>query len=175
MIIGLSGYAQSGKDTIAKVLVEEYGYTRVAFADKIRELLYKTNPLVACSPSGYLRDLVDRVGWDEAKKESQVRKLLQDIGVAARETFGKNFWIEQAVGHFNSDDKIVFTDVRFKNEVERLKYYSTSQIWRVYRPGVSAVNSHVSESELEGYPFDHTIVNDSGLNDLKQTIGLLLK
>ena len=46
MIIGLSGYAQSGKDTVAKVLIEEYGFTRIAFADKIREFLYDLNPQV---------------------------------------------------------------------------------------------------------------------------------
>ena len=33
-IIGLSGYARSGKDEAAKVLVEELGFPRVAFADK---------------------------------------------------------------------------------------------------------------------------------------------
>ncbi len=45
MIIGLTGYAQSGKDTVANILVERYGFTRVAFADKIREFLYETNPM----------------------------------------------------------------------------------------------------------------------------------
>jgi dephospho-CoA kinase len=40
MIIGLTGYAQSGKDTVANILVENYGYQRVAFADPIRALLY---------------------------------------------------------------------------------------------------------------------------------------
>ena len=39
-IVGLSGYARSGKDEAAKVLVEEFGFTRVAFADKLREVLY---------------------------------------------------------------------------------------------------------------------------------------
>ena len=40
VIIGLSGYAQSGKDTVANILVQHYGYKRVAFADKIRECLF---------------------------------------------------------------------------------------------------------------------------------------
>ena len=43
MIIGLSGYAQSGKDEVAKVLVEDYGYKRVAFADKIKAPLLMTH------------------------------------------------------------------------------------------------------------------------------------
>jgi hypothetical protein len=46
VIIGLSGYARSGKDEAAKVLVEEYGFERVAFADKLRDFLYALNPIV---------------------------------------------------------------------------------------------------------------------------------
>ena len=39
-VIGLTGYAQSGKDTVASILVEKYGYRRIAFADKIRDFLF---------------------------------------------------------------------------------------------------------------------------------------
>ena len=46
MIIGLTGYARSGKDTVAKILVDNYGYKRIAFADKIRELLVEINPIL---------------------------------------------------------------------------------------------------------------------------------
>ena len=37
MIIGLTGYKGSGKDTAASHLVEKYGFTRVAFADKLKK------------------------------------------------------------------------------------------------------------------------------------------
>jgi len=83
MIIGLSGYAQSGKDTVAEVLVDNYGFTRVAFADKIREYLYEVNPLVQVvgfEPI-YLREIVNSKGWEQAKKNPYVRKTLQDSGV----------------------------------------------------------------------------------------------
>ena len=43
-VIGLTGYAGSGKDTLANILVEEYGFTRIAFADKTKEFLYDLNP-----------------------------------------------------------------------------------------------------------------------------------
>jgi len=35
-IIGLCGYGKSGKDTIAKTFIEDYGFHRVAFADNIK-------------------------------------------------------------------------------------------------------------------------------------------
>jgi dephospho-CoA kinase len=44
MIIGISGYARSGKDTVANYLVEHHEFTRMAFADAMREALLRLNP-----------------------------------------------------------------------------------------------------------------------------------
>ena len=170
MIIGLTGYAQSGKDTVANTLVEQYGYTRVAFADKIREFLYEVNPMVGCSPSGYLKDLVDLIGWDAAKQEPQVRRLLQDLGVGARKVFGENFWVQQALKDVHFEGNYVITDVRFTNEADIIKKYDNSQLWRVKRNGVSPVNAHISESQMDGYPVDQIFTNNGSIEDLAALI-----
>ena len=164
-IIGLIGYAQSGKDTVASILVEKYGYRRIAFADKIKDFLYGINPMVACSPTGYLQDLVKLVGWNEAKKEPQVRKLLQDLGISARELLDENIWIISALGKINSGERAVITDVRFENEAKKIKDLG-GQLWRVKRVGVGPVNDHVSESELDGYKVDQIFVNNGSIEDL---------
>jgi len=36
LIIALSGWAKSGKDTAAKILISDYGFSRVAFADPLK-------------------------------------------------------------------------------------------------------------------------------------------
>lgn len=167
MIIGLSGYAQSGKDTVAQILVDNYGYTRVAFADKIREFLYEVNPMVGCSPSGYLKDLVDLEGWEKAKQQPQVRRLLQDLGVGARKVFGEEFWVKQALSEHRPWEKIVVTDVRFTNEADYVKGFPKSQLWRIKRNGVQAVNAHVSETEMDGYFVDQIFTNNGTLEDLE--------
>jgi dephospho-CoA kinase len=64
MIIGLSGYAQSGKDTVAELLCLNYGYKRVSFADPMREALMRLNPIVGHEP---LAHLVNDYGWELAK------------------------------------------------------------------------------------------------------------
>jgi len=174
-IIGLTGYAQSGKDTLAKILVDNYGYRRVAFADKIREFLYEVNPMVGCSPTGYLRDLVNLVGWDNAKQEPQVRRLLQDLGVGARKVFGDDFWVTQAFVGISPSEKIVITDVRFTNEAETIKQHSGAQVWRVKRSGVSAVNTHVSETEMDGHPVDQIFVNNGSIEDLENLVNSRMK
>jgi dephospho-CoA kinase len=175
MIIGLSGYAQSGKDTLAKVLVEEHGYIRVAFADKIREFLYEMNPLtevIGFEPI-YLKERVDRDGWEKAKQNPHIRRILQNAGVAARKTFGANHWVLEAYKTMDLDKNYVVTDVRFLNEAEWVNTFS-GQIWRVERPNVTAVNLHVSESELDGYVFDSVILNDGTLEDLKDKVASAL-
>ena len=46
MIIALFGPPGAGKDTVGKILVEQYAYRRVAFADKVRELAAKVRELM---------------------------------------------------------------------------------------------------------------------------------
>jgi hypothetical protein len=168
-LIGLTGYAQSGKDTLASILVEKYGYSRIAFADKIREFLYGINPMVACSPTGYLRDLVNLVGWDKAKQEPQVRRLLQDLGISARDLIAEDVWVTAALGSVDKSQRVVITDVRFENEAATIKLMG-GQLWRVKRPGVEAVNSHVSETQLDGYKVDQIFVNSGSIQDLELLI-----
>ena len=175
MIIGLTGYAQSGKDTVAKVLVEQHGFTRIAFADKIREFLYETNPMfdsIAGEPR-FVKERVDRDGWEEAKKSPHIRRLLQTSGVAARKLFGDNFWVHEAMKTMLTDPRpdmnYVITDVRFLNEADMIKA-NNGQIWRIRRLGVDPVNSHVSETQMDGYPVDQIFINNGTIDDLKVLI-----
>ena len=82
MIIGLSGYAQVGKDTVANYLVENYGFVKVSFADPIREALYKLDPKIRIDEltGASLASAVDHMGWEEVKRLSDqvvAEKMLQ--------------------------------------------------------------------------------------------------
>jgi hypothetical protein len=46
IILGIEGHKQTGKDTFASRLTERRGYTRIAFADPLRDLLLAINPVV---------------------------------------------------------------------------------------------------------------------------------
>jgi hypothetical protein len=170
MIIGLTGYAQSGKDTVAKVLTNNFGFERVSFADPIRKLLYETNPTV--KDGGYrLQGVIDGYGWDVAKTAfPEVRRLLQDLGVGARKVFGEDFWVKQALGKYKPGDKVVVTDVRFTNEADYLKSFSEAQLWRIKRMGVGPVNTHVSEHDMDGYRVDQIFANNGNIGDLEALI-----
>ena len=76
MILGMAGYARSGKNTVGDILAER-GFEQRAFADKIREALLALNPKISSEGDCYhcrsadaiehLGDMVEEFGWDELK------------------------------------------------------------------------------------------------------------
>lgn len=173
MIIGLSGYAQTGKDTIANYLIKNYGFTRVAFADPIREAVYKLNPKIniADMRGVSLATAVDSLGWETVKVESEdARWLLQRMGTeVGREIFGDNFWVDQAMKKAVGHDKVVITDVRYPNELEAILGHSGT-VWRVIKDDTGAVNRHASESALDGYDFEYIIFNNDTIESLYESV-----
>lgn len=101
-LVGVAGYEFVGKDTVAKILVNNYAFERMGLADALKDMAYSINPDirltgVALGIASYssLAYVVDEVGWDTAKKEPQIRKFLQRLGSeGARNTFGEDCWIK---------------------------------------------------------------------------------
>lgn len=178
MIVGLSGYAQSGKDTVAKNLVENHGFIRIAFADPIRQALYNLDPVITDIPElsrMHLRWLVDKLGWDILKVgSSEVREMLQRFGSeVGRNLWGDDFWVNQAMAKITQYDKVVITDVRFPNEYEAIKN-ANGVIWRIEKPGNPAANRHESETALDEHLFDRVLLNKGTVEDLQATSNYFL-
>lgn len=171
-LIGLSGYAQSGKDTVANYLVNEHGFIRLSFADNIRNFLYEVNPIVEQDEFFTfvrVQELVDANGWDIAKVTTpEIRTLLQKLGVGARKVFGDTFWVDQVfkVVMANPDNNYVITDVRFQNEATALSD-TGGVLWRIERAGVGAANDHISEHDLDNWTFDTYLHNSTTIEDLQ--------
>jgi hypothetical protein len=173
MIIGLSGYARSGKDTVAELLCLNYGYKRVSFADPMRQALYVLSPKL--DNVVRLSEYVDEYGWDVAKQNQEVRRLLQVFGTeVGRKMFGLDFWIDIALKNLDGSSKVVVSDVRFPNEAETIKKLGGS-IWRINRHNLNAVNGHPSEHAMDSYMVSHVIYNDGTLNDLSDEVFMLAK
>jgi len=121
--VALSGPPGSGKDTLASYLVGAHGFTRVAFADPVREMALAINPYVHdATTTQRLRSLVDVHGWEGSKREfPEVRRLLQVIGTDAVRAQSPDFWVDQALATVRAvRGPVVFTDTRFLNEAERV-------------------------------------------------------
>lgn len=165
--IGLAGYARAGKDTVAK-MVTEYEFEQRSFAKPLKDALYALNPLVdqVGDVTCRIDDLVDSVGWEQAKSSPEVRSLLQRLGTeAGRNVLGQNIWVD-ALFNQPSNGRIVISDVRFPNEAAAIKLRG-GLVWRVERPGYGPVNTHASETAIDDFPYDGVIVNDGDLGQLQ--------
>lgn len=167
VLVGFAGYARCGKDTAGAYLVNHYGFARRSFADVLREVLYRTDPLVPYrhDDTGHLhfvplRLLVDWKGWEAAKAAEPehphgVRSLLQRLGTdAGRNVLGQNVWVDAATRDL--PERTVFTDVRFPNEADGIRERG-GRVVRLVRPGTGPVNDHPSETALDGYGYDATL------------------
>jgi len=183
-IIGLTGYARSGKDTVAALIAEHYdGRVRtVAFADVIKVSAARALGVLR-HPDDLGADAVRR--WaDQFKTGHQVkitdaegnelhsitgRAFLQRYGSEAhRDLFGDNFWIEQ-IDWEPDCDLLIFTDCRFANEAEAIRARG-GEVWRTNRPS-SKAGTHVSEIALPSALVDLELVNDGTIQDLAQSVG----
>ena len=177
-VIGISGVARAGKDSIANILVEKYGYERRAFADLMKKMAYAQDPLLeGVRDQGThitLAHWVDYHGWEKAKEHPEVRRTLQRLGTqVGRDLFGESFWIDQVTKDLTIESKVVFSDVRFPNEFEAIKGLG-GQIWRVERPGIKAANDHVSEHALDGHRFDRIVYNSGEIRHLEEMVDRLM-
>ncbi len=173
MIIGLSGYARSGKDTVAGMLIGLHGYDNRAFASSIKTALELLNPFVA--DSRRLDEILEEFGWERSKDIfPEVRRLMQVLGKeVGRDLVGDNIWVNIATKDLEAGDKVVFTDVRFPNEAAAIKLLG-GDIWRINRPGVEAANMHPSETSMDEWKYDAIIQNDKDMDNLITQIRVLL-
>jgi len=147
-LIGITGYAQHGKDSLAQHLVDKYGYTRIGFADQLKELALRVNPLVLDETTfRRLDEAVRTEGWESAKQVPEVRRVLQELGTGVRDVLGEDAWIEALFRKLIPGGKFVVADVRFPNEAEELSAYGAMMI-------------RVNRINTDGTPFDNGVGTD---------------
>lgn len=181
--VGLYGYAGAGKDTAAEYLVDEHGFTRVSFADKIREFALAVDDHVPVIVPGLgdepdqqtwmrLSEFLESQGhdWTEAKKNLEVRRMLQRLGTeGGRFVLGENVWVDAALADLPPGN-LVFTDMRFPNEYEAIVHRLKGIAVRINRPGVAPVNAHASDSSLDDHLFHANITNAGTPEELGFTL-----
>lgn len=177
MIVGLVGYAGSGKDTAAAALVDR-GFEKVAFADPLREMLLALNPIIDARLSFtssepnliHYREYIDACGYEQAKAHPEVRRLLQHLGTeAGREVLGSSIWVDQWQRRATKHENVVVPDVRFMNEVTAIRA-AGGVIVRIDRPGRGPANDHESETLPDRVKPDFVIANAWTVTDLHAAV-----
>jgi hypothetical protein len=171
VIVGFAGLAGSGKNEAARGL----HYRQIAFADPIRTLLLHLDPILKADHLGEhirLTEIVEHHGWDTAKRQfPEVRRLLQDLGMGAREVLGSSVWamkIDEIIDESEPDTNFAVTDVRFKNEVENIHFWGGKVIW-IERPGVENLGGP-TENSIMAADCDYIIINDGTVAQLHANV-----
>lgn len=174
-VIAMHGDPGAGKDTVGQYLVEQYGFTRLAFADKLKVMCEALDPIVAIptdtDPRWFrLAEIVAKLGWDLAKKRyPEVRRTQQRLATEViRAHVDPQFWVKAVEAQMLPGGDYVITDLRFPNEYEMVRRHGGA-IWWIKRTdnpygGLGENATHVSESWHP--PRYHLLVNDFDITEL---------
>lgn len=150
-LIGITGYARSGKDTIfqrSKVFLEKEGIkcSRIAFADALKEEL---DDLL-------LKNLNISAFTEKDEEKELIRPLLVTYGTELRRKLNPNCWIERVQDRIkdllDEGEYVFITDVRFENEAHWIKY-NGGFILHVERLGIKPANheEHTQNVRMRKY------------------------
>ena len=115
-IIGISGSARSGKDTLGSNIVQilsDQGIKAktISFADKLKESVNEF--------------LIDQTGISAFTEEESDKKLIRPFlvcwGTEIMRSINDNIWIDKLKESLSKDCVNIITDVRFENELDWIK------------------------------------------------------
>lgn len=162
LLIGLTGYATSGIDATFKAIRRVVpAAKRFAFADSLK--------FEVSQATGVTRTQIEQ-------QKDRFRPLLQWWGTEFRRHDDGAYWIKQLDVTIESSMRWcspcplgVITDVRFPDEADYVKSKGGVLV-RVVRPGVEAVNGHVSEHAIPHGSENIVLLNDGSLDDLNRCV-----
>lgn len=193
LLIGFSGKKRVGKDTAADHLADRKHYTKIAFADPIKEAAASIFRFNDEQLYGDLKETVDPY-WGFAP-----RWAMQVIGTDLfREQVDEGVWIKSLLRKVLQEKPLYWTicDVRFPNELAAIKA-AGGYVVRVKRPEVEPELStwkkriveifpslftlfgseyHPSEIALDdfGNAFDYRLINNRSLPSFVERVNKIL-
>lgn len=171
MIVGFTGFRRSGKDTAAAALMAN-GFIRVSFAGPLKSMLAELLLIQGVS-SEKVTAMID---GDLKEVSSQFlngrspRHAMQTLGTEwGRDLIAPDLWVSAAMRTAAGYPNVVFTDVRFPNEVDAIHTHGGVVI-RVARPSLSSLDDHQSEVLIDSLNVDSVVVNDSSIAGLHMRV-----
>lgn len=183
--IAISGKANSGKNTVASMLVEFLKYKNskekiVALADPMKHIVKIMHPeaLDEClwGPSELRSNIISEKYLNEFGKPLTYREALINLGAYGRK-YHRDIWLNALVKDATKSEDVnayIVSDVRFVNEFKYLKEAGFTMI-RVLRDDCAVIDD-ISEKEQEAIKdkeFDHVINNNKTIEYLRDEVKLL--
>ncbi len=141
MIIGITGLISSGKGTVADILVNEHNFTKLSFADKLKDgiaTIFGWDRAMLegdTTESRNWRETGDAFWTNETGREITPRLVLQEFGTdCMRNGFYDGVWVSLVKQEIinNPQNNYIIPDVRFPNEIQIIKSLD-GEIWNVRR------------------------------------------
>lgn len=136
-IVILTGLKGSGKDEVAKILINKFGYKKLAFANLLKDTLAS---LLDWPRDGLEGTTPEQREWREKidpKYGFSPRQALQKVGTELlRDQLYKNIWVDAVLRQIakSKHAKFVITDCRYANEIFAFKNCPYEvHFWRVER------------------------------------------
>ena len=191
MIVGICGLIGSGKGTVADILVKDYGFTKISFADKLKDAVAETfgwsRHLLEgdTDESRQFREQVDQFWTKETGRTITPRIVLQEFGTdCMRNGFYDGIWVSMVKKQLldNPTTNFVIPDTRFPNEINVLQELG-GEVWWVERgllpkwfvdyrlSAKQPKDIHPSEWAWARADFDYRIFNNAKLQDLRNLVG----
>jgi hypothetical protein len=165
VIIGITGKARSGKDTIAGMIAKSTRSTDVAaFADPMKQMLSLG---LGIDPSVLYDPMKDSEYLDY---DCSPRHMMQTLATEwGREVVHPDIWVkalDKSI-EYSTYDHTVISDVRFDNEAEYCRKKGVL-IHIIGRGGIKG--DHKSEKGVTLKPQDLFILNNGTLKDLERCV-----
>lgn len=175
IIMGLIGYARSGKDTVGNILVNRYNFKRIAFGDILKQELnsyFKEEVMVDLKNKGTNINIedIDFLNPKTQEIKEKLRPYMIWFGEEARRKAGKYYWINKAFSTIGNNNKIIITDVRRDNEVDIFANTSfESLLVHISQYGLTDTDELTIKAirkAQELWLFGHTILVDSRIQNV---------
>lgn len=182
-VVILTGAKGSGKSTVARRLIDTWGYYQVSFAAKLREYMEALDPMVGAEYIGHAVDprpitynqAVEQLGYDAAKARfPELRRSMQRMGTELfRNKISQSYWTDAVQAKLLADQPplVVCDDCRFNNELDVLQSLKVVGydvvLFRIERDHDDDTNTeHQSETESRSWRPDFIVPNRSDLDAL---------
>ena len=173
-IIAIVGKKGSGKDTIGNIIKElDPEFQQYSFAMPIKKVITDVFGI----PNSQLEGRKEKETPIERWYNKSPRDLMKYVGDAFKEKINKNIWIDILFDTIKDKEKVVITDLRFKNEYDKCREKGVFII-KVVRPEINSSDTHISETDLDSISdseYNAFISNSGTIEDMKPIIEKILK
>jgi hypothetical protein len=192
--VGITGRRKSGKDSLADIAMKTFGGTRWAFADALKRQCGRIFGLSAAQMydqslkevklhapvvmDDFITYMQIETGLDIQPRGIVVqtpREIMQFYGTEYVRSVQDSYWIDKLNEVDPKNGPIWITDMRFDNEVDKVKSFDglTLRVKRLVSVD-GLYSSHASEARIDELPVDHEVWNDSTLDEFNASVTQLL-